>query len=202
MARLIAVLRGIDPKTPLPIKLEPQLTARMQEEPFKKKRQTLVAYGEKPGKAFFLLSGYVVVYYIDDEGEIRVVRIAFGEQIIVIDAFMQNKPSPYYLIAMREAVMISIDYDSMQAIYRDVPGVDELAIKTAASYERLERERDELLNKPNRERILEFYRDKPDLLPPKKSPLQDKYIASYLRLNIDNFRWIRSQLQDEGLLNY
>lgn len=196
----MAYLQRIDPATPLSPKLEPELKDRMKDISFRKKRQTLVTQDEKPGHAYFLLSGYVVVCYIDDKGEIRVVRIAFGEQIIAIDAFMQNKPSPYYIIAMREAVLISIDYDNMLAIYRDVPGVDELAVKTSASYERLEKERDELLNKSNRERVLEFYSDKPDLLPAKKSPLQDLYIASYLKMNIDTFRRVRNKLIAEGLL--
>lgn len=200
MARLIAVLRVIDPKTPLPIKLEPQLTARMQEEPFKKKPLELIIPGEKPDKAYFLLAGYILVYYIDQQGEIRVVRIACAEEIIATDAFMQHGPSPLYIVAMRQAVYISISYDNMQAIYRGVEGVQELAVKTAANYQKLEMQRDILVNKPMREKILEFYSSKKDLLPAKRSPLKDAYIASYLRINIHTFRRVRNEMIAEGLL--
>ena len=196
----MAFLRTIDPKTPLSNQLEPKLKANMDEEPFSNKKQELAKEDETPGKAIFLLAGYIAVYYIDEQGEIRVVRIGNGEQIIAIDAFMQHKPSPYYIVAMRGAVMISISYDNMQDVYRNVPGIDELARKTAASYEKLEKQRDELMNKPKRERILEFYSDKKDLLPAKKSPLPDKYIASYLRMNLDTFRRIRNRLIAEKLL--
>lgn len=202
LARLMAYLQRIDPATPLSDKLEPELKDGMEEQAFMKKLQILIEQGEIPDKALFLLAGYVMIYYIDEQGEIRVVRICYGEQIIAIDAFMGQKKSPYYVVSAKEAVTISISYNNMQQVYANVPGVEELAVKTAASYEKLERQRDELLNKPYRERILEFYSDKPDLLPAKKSPLQDKYIASYLRMNIDTFRLIRRELKNEGLLNW
>lgn len=202
LARLMAILRSIDPKTPLPAKLEPELKRLMDEVRFKTKPQVLATQDKIPDKAILLLNGYVVVYYIDEKGEMRVVRIVHREQIIAIDAFMQHKPSPYYIVAMRQAVMLSISYDNMNKVYLNVPGVDKLARKTAASYESLERERDELTSKPSRERILEFYSDKPELLPAKRSPLPDKYIASYLRVNIDTFRLLRRQLRMEKLLKW
>ncbi|WP_316812847.1 hypothetical protein [Pedobacter heparinus] len=202
LARLIAVLRSIDPKTPLPRKLEPELRARMKKVPFSKKLLELVAQDDVPDMAFFLIAGFILVYYIDEFGEIRVTRIYDRDTIIALDAFMSQVKSAFYIIATREAVILSITHADMLEIYKDIPEVQELALKTAASYEKLERKRDELMNRSNREKILEFYNDKKELLPPKKSPLQDKYIASYLRIKLDTFRKTRAALRKEGLLKW
>ncbi|MNL69373.1 hypothetical protein D3C87_1942260 [compost metagenome] len=56
------------------------------------------------------------------------------------------------------------------------------------------------MNKSNREKILDFYNDKKDLLPAKLSQVPDKYIASYLRINLYTFRRLRNQLIAEKLL--
>lgn len=202
LARLIAVLRSIDPKTPLPKELEPKLRRLMKTVPFSKKLLKLIVQDDVPDKAFFLIAGYILMYYIDESGEIRVTRIYCRDTIIAPDAFMSQVKSAYYFVASREAVIIRITHAGMKEIYKDIPEVQELARKTAASYEKLEKQRDELMNKTNREKILEFYSDKPDLLPPKKSPLQDRYIASYLRMKLDNFRKTRAALRKEGLLKW
>ncbi len=144
--RLMALLRTIDPQVPLPQELEARLIDRMGEEPFCKRARILQPRNRIPGHAYYIVTGYVIVFAFNEEGVRHPFRIYQKNMIVVLDCFMKQYKSPFMIWACRGTSVYSISTEHIKAIYRDMSGMEEYAWKTASAFQVLfERLRDSFL---------------------------------------------------------
>lgn len=202
-ARLMALLKSIDPDVPLPADLEGYLWKEMIVENFCTKARVLETEGKVPAKAYYVVRGFVMVYGFNKNLDRYVMRIYRENTIVALNCFMKQKLSEYTIIACKGTLVWSISHNHMKQIYADMEGMEELALKTALEYSAAkEAARAKLLAMDIEERILQFYKKYPGLLPPKTSPIRDACIACFLNMGIDLFRKKRRKLKNKGLLKY
>jgi CRP-like cAMP-binding protein len=194
--KLIRFLERI--KNPLPPKLEPYLEGAMIAE-ICLETHDIHELGSVIDIAYYISYGYMLVYYLDEDGHVNVIGIFSSDQILAGKSFINGVPSRCYVKIFKGAYVLEITNQQMQMGYETIPGMDELARLTLASFEDLELSRDETISKGSEEAILQFYLEHPGLLPAGKI-ITDCYIASYLHMREDNLQRIRRILISKGLL--
>jgi CRP-like cAMP-binding protein len=201
LKRLMALLRSIDPKTPLPEELEERLWQVMIVEKIWKKERSLVVEGDIPDKAFYVVNGMVKVYAWHPEGYRYLYRIYRENTIVALKCFMDQTPADYDIVACKGVLLWSISNEEMNKIYADMDGMKEMALNTAFSYsEAKEKLRTDLLILSVEERVLKFYQLFKGLLPARTSLIWDRDIADFLLLTIDVLRKTRGKLKKAHLL--
>jgi CRP-like cAMP-binding protein len=155
--------------------------------------------GDKVKKAWFLASGFGIAYVYHDSGDRQVVRIYTAGALIGGKSFIEQTPSEEYLMACKGSYWMSLTHAEVDEIYILFPDVIEQSRLIMARRELEELEYKKLLGLPNADRIVNLYRQYPELLKPGKI-IKDADLASYLLLGKSTFRRVRKQLQKNGLL--
>jgi CRP-like cAMP-binding protein len=199
--RLMALLRSIDPKIPLPLELETYLLLWMIAEPYCTDERTLEHQGSVPKNAYYVVHGMVKVYGWSPKGYRYLQRIYRENTIVAMKCFMDQQESKYEIVACKDTLVWSISQDHMQKIYNKMDGMREMALKTAFQYsEAKEKLRNDLLALEVDERVLTFYRLFKGLLPARTGPIRDVDVASFLVISIDQLRQSRQRLRNQELL--
>lgn len=198
----MTLLAGIYPDIPLPIGFDDFLWEHMVVESLCKVRRTLENEGGKPKKAYYVVSGLVMVQGFVD-GLPYTASIYSENTIVAMNAFMKGIPARHTITALKDTMVWSISRSKMILLYDKWPEMKAMALQTALDYIELKKmQRSALLALPEEERLNVFYNDLKGLLPPKHSPLRDKEIASYLSMTEDSFRWYRNKLRRGEFLNW
>lgn len=191
--RLMVLLSKIDIKIPLPDALADYLWENMVVEPFCFSARTLEAEGTVPRNAYYVVCGLVMVYGFDENLERFVFRIYRENSIIALNCFMKQAKSAFTIVTCRGTLVWSISNQHMQHIYKSMPGMEQMALKTALEYGAVkEQARASLLSLDIAERVIQFYRRYYGLLPAKKSPIKDACIACFLSVTVPMLRKMRS----------
>jgi CRP-like cAMP-binding protein len=199
--KLITILKNIDPDAALPGMLRGKLWNEMQVRPEQADVSVLEHEGEKPKNAYYVVTGFVMVYGYDDKTDEYVWRIYPPGTIVALNCFMHRKRSLYTIKASKKALVWSVGADVMKDIYDSMEGMREFALQTASEYDnRMERGRNVLLALDADNRVRKFYMYYPVLLPAKRSPVSDDAVASYLALTKYQLQRIRSKLLRAGIL--
>lgn len=202
-ANLMALLSKIDPNIPLPDALGDYLFENMVSEAFCFKARTLETEGAIPKNAYYVVCGFVIVYGFDEKLDRFVFRIYRENSIVALNCFMKQVKSDFTIIACRNTLVLSISSSHMHQIYKNMPGMEQMALKTALEYGAMkEQSRASLLVLDIEERIFEFYQRYKGLLPAKRSPIKDTCIACFLNTSIDVLRKKRHHLKIRDLLKY
>lgn len=144
---------------------------------------------------YFIQSGSLRFYLID-EGEERIVRFGYaGNMMAALDSFLTGKPSDFYVQAIRKTVVkiiSKVDFDrwvsaenSRQEIWKNI--LENLVVQ------QLEREKDLLVSSPKLryERVL---RRSPKLF----AEVPEKYIANYLRMTPETLSRLKNLDLNQG----
>ncbi|WP_316834753.1 Crp/Fnr family transcriptional regulator [Pedobacter nutrimenti] len=194
--KLIAYLASI--KKPLPEKLEPYLDEVMKAAICRVKHD-IHKQGDVIGKAYYIVRGFMMAYYLDEAGHEHVLRIYSEGEIVAGNGFMNGSASRYYLKIYDDSFVLEITHAQMETGYRTIEKMDELARLTIASFENKEIEKDEKIRKGGEDSVLHFYLSHRGLLPAGKV-IKDAHIASYLHMKISSLTRIRASLIKKGLL--
>jgi len=199
--RLMNLLRGIDPKNPLPQELEDYLLMCMIVEDYCKKECMLEEEGKVPKKAYYVVRGKVKVYAYCSDGVRYLYRIYRDNTIVALKSFMEQEISEYDIVACRNTLIWSIGSGHMQYIYDAMPGMRELALKTALKYSEVtEKLRTDLLAKDMDTRVLDFYGIFDGLLPARTGPVRDEDVAAFLAITENQLKDARRRSRTKGLL--
>lgn len=198
---LITVLQNITPDVHLPIMLRGKLWNEMEVEPVYTDVSVLEHEGEKPKNAYYVVTGFVMVYGYDERTDEYVWRIYPPGSIVALNCFMHRKRSLYTIKASKKALVWSVSAAVMKDIYDSMPGMREFALQTASEYDnRMERGRNVLLALDIDDRVRKFYMYYPVLLPAKRSPVSDDAVASFLALTKYQLQRTRNKLIRAGIL--
>jgi CRP-like cAMP-binding protein len=159
----------------------------------------LVRQGDIPKFAYFIIRGFLSVYYVDEEGDKYMKRFYKEDQITAFLSFLEQQPSPYTIVPGKDTLLSRISIAKMEEIYKGWTGMKEFAQLTVMQYEeKKEGIKDRLMQKKGEQRVLAFYLLYPGLLHSKV--FVDSDIASYLRLTRETLCTMRAALIDKCLL--
>lgn len=181
--KLMHLLRSIKPEQPLPVLFEPYLWENM-EEYSPASGEELVKQGSKPEYAYFIIRGYVYVYFYDKHMVKHVKRFYREDRIVAFLSFLEQTKSPYTIVAGHDTLVSRISIDHMEVIYEKWAGMKVFAQLVIMQYdEAKERQHLELLKMPVDDRVKEFYSLYPCMWPPLKARM-DGEIAKYLQISV------------------
>lgn len=199
---LINGLQSINPDVPLPIALRGKLWNEMEVELPCPDVKVLEREGEKPKKAYYVVTGFVMVYGYDDKTDEYVWRLYPPGSIVALNCFMHRKRSLYTIKASKKALVWSVGAEVMKDIYDSMEGMREMALATSAEYDnRTERGRNLLLALELDDRVRKFYKYYPGLLPARKSPVPDDAVASFLAISKYQLQRVRTKLIRSRILH-
>ncbi|MES2455408.1 MAG: Crp/Fnr family transcriptional regulator [Bacteroidota bacterium] len=198
--RLMKLLRSLARK-PLPPELDEVLWNEMMVLPYFYKEDILEDEGQIPGHAYYVVSGYVMVYAWCSNGYRYLFRIYRENTIVAFKDFMNQDKSRYQIVACRNTRVWSVSNEVMTEIYKNMDGMREMALNTVLEYsDSKEKLRNDLLALDTDDRVLAFYKTFEGLLPARTGPIRDMDIADFLVLTIDELREARKRLKKRGLL--
>jgi CRP-like cAMP-binding protein len=193
--RLMKLLRSINPQIELPDALEPFLWQCM-EEITTSHHEVLVDQGAIPKYAYFIIRGYIYVYYFDKYGNKHVIRFYAEDCIVAFLSFLERTGSPYYIAAGRDTLLSRISAGDMQHIYNTMSGMKEFAQLTVMRYDASkEKLREDMLGLGAKERVREFYSEYPFLLPAENARM-DEEIALFLQMSVRTLIRCRNEISD------
>jgi CRP-like cAMP-binding protein len=184
-AYLLATLNSI---SILSEALQEQVKNYLLEEHFSKKT-ILLKEGQVAQRIYFIKEGFTRAYYYKDGDQFTNWFNGQGDIIISVYSFFSRKPSFENIETLEDCVLQSINWDQLQALYRDFPEFNKTGrIITEQYYIRSEERAinlQKLTAKQRYEALLEIY---PGIL--QKASLGQ--IASYLGIKQETLSRIRA----------
>lgn len=195
-ARLMALLRSINPQMMLPLSFEHFLWQHMNE--MHCKTNTILEHqGKKPKHAYFVVRGFITLHYIDKEGEKHVTRIYRENEICGLISFIAQLASPYTIEVSKGAMLLSVSNKAMQQLYTEMPGMKEFAMRTSMEYEsHMEQLRENMLSKSVDEKVAQFYDTFTGPLH-KRKIINDEDIIRYLLICLTSLKNARRRYKVE-----
>ncbi|MBZ9650487.1 Crp/Fnr family transcriptional regulator [Psychroflexus montanilacus] len=167
-------------------------TSKLQPRSFPKKTNFL-KLNKVENHISFIESG-VVRLYIPKEDPDKEITFGFcfkDEFVSAYDSFLTRKPSAYQLQTLTDTKMMSITYEDLQQVYKHTQIGNFIGRLTAERLFLIKSKREQhLLNLSAKERYLNLFKERPELL--KEVPL--KYISSYIGVTSQALSRIRKQL--------
>lgn len=156
------------------------------------KKQFLLRAGQICKFEGFVIKGCLRVYYLDEQGQERILYFAIEDWWITdIDSFTNNTPSILNIEALEDSEVLLITQPYKEALYEQVPIVEKLfRIMTQKTHVALQRRMISALGKTADERYLEFITKYPQL----EQRLTQLQVASYLGISHEFLSKIRKKL--------
>ncbi len=155
------------------------------------KGQYLVRNGERCKDLFFVESGLVRGYYLNEEKEVTNWMAVDGEFATSFYSFITREPAAESIEVLEPSALTQISYDDLQMLYADFPETERIGrILTETYYIRLEGRLLSLQFTTAKDRYEQLLANNPLLV--QKAPLG--YIASYLGMTQETLSRIRKSV--------
>lgn len=158
-----------------------------------KKGNTLIRIGEKSNYLFFIVSGILRNYYIDEDGNDITQLISQEGGICGGDSLISNQSSAICTEALENCVLLRCSVtDFRKIIENDSDGMKLYVwlLESSLAY-KIHRE-NSFLVKSATERYIDFKRENPGI----EKRISQKYIASYLGITPESLSRIRRALKE------
>lgn len=161
-----------------------------------RKEQFLLRQNEQSINTFFVESGLLRQYSIDEKGKEHTLHFA-PEKWFVTDreSAYFNQPSKYYIQALEESVVVLIDKMLIQELSNKIPSFSDFNNRLLHNHIRhLENRINFLLSASAAERYLHFIEMYPDIL----LRVPQTMVASYLGITPESLSRVRKELADKN----
>ena len=157
-----------------------------------KKEELILTQGTICKNIFFLLNGFVRMYYLDHAGnEINYRFTDSGNFFVDFQSFLTQQPSRYYWEAMEETELLQIPYSSVQQIYSASPVWNNFGRLIAEHvYTQLNERVEMLLFMTPEERYILILKSNPDLI----QKVSLFHLSSYIGVKPESLSRIRKRL--------
>lgn len=157
------------------------------------KGNSLIKIGEKSNHIYFVVSGILRNYYIDDGGN-DITQFIYQEGgICGGDSLISNEPSVICTEALGNCVLLRCSVsDFREIIENDSEGIKLYVWLLESSLAYKTRRENSFLVKSATERYIDFIRENPDI----EKRISQKYIASYLGVTPVSLSRIRRALKE------
>lgn len=157
-----------------------QITDLYQKTVTIERNQFLKVKGSIDTNIYFVESGSLRIFILDDCEE-QIIRFGYSNDLIVsLDSFLTEKPSDFYIQAIKKTIVKVIPKSSFVAFISQSEENKSMWIKLLEDLvvQQLEREKDLLTNSP-KERYHRVLKRSPKLF----QEIPNKHIANYLRMS-------------------
>ena len=156
-----------------------------------RKKKDLLVPDQTCKYIYFITSGCLRSYYVDDKGVEHIYQIRMDNNWISdLESFFSQRPSKYYIEAIEDSELLRISYEDLDQLYEKVPSLERYfrILFQKAYVNALER-----LNSTMWESAIDRYNnileENPDMF--QRVPLV--YIASYLGITPESLSRIRKK---------
>ena len=156
------------------------------------KKELLINEGSKRNDVFYIKSGLVRCFNINDKGEEITLKLIPEHQVVAnVDLILFSQASRYFFEALENTEVFFIDYDVLQDLVARNPKLEanRKYVLQRLLKESMERVESFVLLTPE-ERYLRFVKDYPGIT----NRVQDKYIANVLGITPVSLSRIRKRI--------
>jgi CRP-like cAMP-binding protein len=156
-----------------------------------RKKEFLIREGDVEQHLYFISSGIIRQYFIQDKHQVTTDIIAEGTITGSVSSFFTGKPSHYFLEVMEPVTALTISKEKLEALYKsDVKWERFGRILTTHFLIGQEKHILENICFTVRERFFHFIEGNPELL----QRIPQKYLASYLNIKPETFSRLKGVL--------
>ena len=157
-----------------------------------RKRQFLIQEGDLVKYEYFVASGCLKAYEVDDNGDEHIIQFA-KENWWISDfkAFFEEGKATLNIDTIEESIVFGIEKQDLENLFLDVPKFDRFfRIKLTSAFVALQNRILSSLDKSNSERYLDFQKAYPNL----ERRIPNYMIANYLGIKPESLSRIRKNL--------
>nr|WP_298996040.1 Crp/Fnr family transcriptional regulator [uncultured Allomuricauda sp.] len=157
-----------------------------------RKRQFLIQEGDVVKYEYFVASGCLKAYEVDDNGDEHIIQFA-KENWWISDfkAFFEEGKATLNIDTIEESLVYGIEKQDLENLFLDVPKFDRFfRIKLTSAFVALQNRILSSLDKSNSERYLDFQKTYPNL----ERRIPNYMIANYLGIKPESLSRIRKNL--------
>lgn len=156
------------------------------------RKQLLLPEGRVAQDVYFINSGCLRVYSIDEDGTVHILHFAIEEHWVSdLYSFLTGTPATSYIDALEDTEVLRISKSDLEQLYRDVPKFERFfRIRHQRAFVSLLRRTMQSLAQPAEEKYLAFRKRYPGL----ELRIPQKEIAAYLGITPEYLSVLRRRL--------
>ncbi len=156
------------------------------------KKQLLLSEGEKSDKIYFIVTGAVRIYYLNEDGQEKSTWFLFENELVIsVHSFFAMYASFEYIKTMEDCSLIVLSRSRLEQLYEKFVSFNIIGRKlTEYYYIRNEAQANSLRMHSAKERYRQLITLQPQIL----QRVSLGHIASYLGISAETLSRIRSQL--------
>lgn len=157
-----------------------------------KKKTILLRPGEVANHVYFISTGLLRAYYIGDDGKEYTAWIMKEMDFMIsVSSFYFRQPGDQFIEVVEDCELIFIDFDGLEAIYREFIEFNIVGRKLTQNYYALSDERAMILRMRAIDRYAYMFRKYPEFL----NRVPQIYMASYLGMTPETFSKVKKDFK-------
>ncbi|HSM63046.1 MAG TPA: Crp/Fnr family transcriptional regulator [Gillisia sp.] len=170
---------------------EQEFTSILEEVKISKKN-FLIEPGDLVNSEYYVVSGCLEAYYLDESGDKHIIQFAVEDWWISdFEAFFNQAPAKLYLETIEDSTLLAINCEALEILYTRIPQFERFfRIKTTSAFVSLRTRILSTLQKSGKERYLEFCEAYPKI----EQRVPNYHIANYLGLKPESLSRIRKEV--------
>jgi len=156
------------------------------------KKTLLIEPGDLVNSEYYVVSGCLKAYYLDETGDKHIIQFALEDWWISdFEAFFNKVPAKLYVETIEDSVLLAINREALEILYTRIPQFERFfRIKTTNAFVSLRARILSSLQKSGKERYLEFCESYPKI----EQRVPNYHIANYLGLKPESLSRIRKEV--------
>ncbi|MDT0647612.1 Crp/Fnr family transcriptional regulator [Zunongwangia sp. F260] len=156
------------------------------------KREFLIEPGQEVLSEFYVVSGCLEAYYLDESGNRHIIQFAVEDWWISdFEAFFSGKKSELFVEAIENSHLLEIQKSNLDTLYKRIPKFERFfRIKTTNAFVALRGRIMSALQKNNKQRYIEFCEQYPQI----EQRVPNSHIANYLGIKPESLSRIRKEI--------
>lgn len=165
-----------------------EFTSVLEEKKISKKN-FLIQPGDLVNSEYYVVSGCLEAYYLDESGNPHIIQFAIEDWWISdFEAFFNQTSAKLHVVCIENSVLLGINKNSLETLYKRIPKFERFfRIKTTSAFVALRSRVLSTLQKSSKERYLEFC----DTYPNIERRVTNYSIANYLGIKPESLSRIR-----------
>jgi len=156
------------------------------------KKSFLIKPGDLVNSEYYVVSGCLKAYYLDETGDKHIIQFAVEDWWISdFEAFFNKVPAKLFVETIEDSILLAINRDALEILYSRIPKFERFfRIKTTNAFVSLRTRILSTLQKSGKERYLEFCESYPKI----EQRVPNYHIANYLGLKPESLSRIRKDV--------
>lgn len=156
------------------------------------KKNFLIEPGDQVNSEYYVVSGCLKAYYLDENGDKHIIQFAVEDWWISdFEAFFNKVPAKLFVETIEDSVLLAINREALEVLYTRIPKFERFfRIKTTNAFVSLRTRILSTLQKSGKERYLEFCESYPKI----EQRVPNYHIANYLGLKPESLSRIRKEV--------